>query len=180
MNNKLFFAINNFAGKHHFLDVLGIFFADKFLYVFLLVVAALWLNKSLRKYVYLAATSVVINRLILVELLKRFFNHPRPYEILPKLNLLLVDNERGMSFPSGHAVIYFSLAFSFWGTKYFWPFFIFATIGSVARVYVGVHFPYDIIGSFIVAFFMVWWFRSLFKDYFGKNKIAENPFANID
>jgi undecaprenyl-diphosphatase len=110
--------------------------------------------------------SALIARGIIVEILKRVFDHPRPYEIVTNIHQLLVDNERGMSFPSGHAVIYFSFAFGFWGTEYFWPFFILAIIGSLSRVFVGVHFPGDILASVVIAAICVWLARRLFKKRF--------------
>jgi undecaprenyl-diphosphatase len=163
MNEAVFHAINNIAGQSHILDVIGVFFAEKFLYVFALIVLALWFNKRRRPYVYLAVTSALVSRVIIVEVFKRIINHPRPYEILTNLHQLLIDNEKGMSFPSGHAVIYFSFALGFWGTEYFWPFMILATFSSIARIFVGVHFPGDILASFIIAWLTVWLVRRLFK-----------------
>ncbi|MEO8065387.1 MAG: phosphatase PAP2 family protein [Candidatus Doudnabacteria bacterium] len=156
MNEALFHVINNLAGKSHVLDALGIFLADKFLYVFFAIVIGLWLSRKLRPNVYLALGSALIARGIIVEILKRIINHPRPYEILQNIHQLLADNEHGMSFPSGHAVIYFSLAFGFWKTEYFWPFFVAATLGSLARVFVGVHYPADIVTSAVIALLTVW------------------------
>ena len=163
MNLQIFSAINNLAGQSHILDVLGVFFADKFLYVFALIILGLWLNKRLRPYVYLAFASTLIARGVIVEILKRIIDHPRPYEIVGNIHQLLADNEHGMSFPSGHTVIFFSFAFSFWGTKYFWPFLIMAIIGSLARVFVGVHFPGDVMASILIAGLVVWLGRQLFQ-----------------
>ena len=166
MNEQLFHAINNLAGKSHVLDVLGVFFADKFLYIFALIILGLWFSKRLRPYVYLTLGSTLIARGVIVEIMKRLINHPRPYEVVGNLHQLMADNEHGMSFPSGHAVIFFSFAFGFWGTEYFWPFLIMATLGSLARVFVGVHFPADILASFFIAGLVVWVGRRLFKKWF--------------
>jgi undecaprenyl-diphosphatase len=163
MNQSLFLTINGFAGHWHWLDVAGIFFAEKFLYVFALLVVLLWLSKRLRPYVYMAIASAFLSRIVIVEVIKRIVNHPRPYEIVSNIHPLLSDAEHGMSFPSGHTVIYFSFAFAFWGTEYFWPFLVLATLGSVARVYVGVHFPVDIVASVIIAAIVAWLVRKLFK-----------------
>ncbi len=163
MNETIFLAINGLAGRSHLFDVLGVFLADKFLYVFALIILGLWFNKRLRPYVYLALGSALIARGVIVEILKRIIDHPRPYEIVGNIHQLLVDNEQGMSFPSGHTVIFFSFAFSFWGTKYFWPFLIMAIIGSLARVFVGVHFPWDVLASIFIAGIVVWLGRRLFQ-----------------
>jgi undecaprenyl-diphosphatase len=163
MNLQLFHAINNLADQWHWLDVLGIFLADKFIYIFALIILALWFNKQLRNYVYLAFASAFVSRIIIVEVIKRLVNHPRPYEIVPNIHQLLADNEHGMSFPSGHTVIFFSFAFAFWGTRLFWPFLVLAILGSVARIFVGVHFPYDILASVVIAGLVVLGLRRLFK-----------------
>lgn len=169
MNTQIFLAINGVATKWHWLDVLGIFLADKFIYVFAIIIAGLWFNKRLRSYVYVAFASAFVSRIIIVEVIKRIINHPRPYEIVTNIHQLLADNEHGMSFPSGHTVIFFSFAFAFWGTEFFWPFLIFATLGSLSRIFVGVHFPADIAASFIIAWLTVWLVKKLFKKQLTNN-----------
>ena len=168
MNEAIFHAINSLAGKNSILDSFAIFLAGNvFAAVWVGVIIAIWLkNRNLRNNVYLAFVSALISRGVIVELLKRIFDHPRPYEVLTNIHKLIVDNEHGMSFPSGHAVIYFSFAFAFWGTEYFWPFFILAVLGSVARVFVGVHFPADLLASFVLAALVVLAIRRLFKKGF--------------
>lgn len=162
MDNQIFLAINGLAGLSNILDQVGIFFAKYFLYVFVAVVVALWFRRDLRKNVYIALISSFISRGIIVEILKRLIARPRPFEIL-NVHQLLVDEGTKRSFPSGHTVIFFSLAFAFWGTRWFWPFFILALIASMARVFVGVHYPTDILASVIIAVATVWVVSRLFK-----------------
>lgn len=165
MNEQIFLAINGLANKSHFLDSLGIFFAEYFLYIFALIIVILWFAKPWRIYAYQALASAIISRLIIVEIIKRFANHPRPYEIVSGIKQLLVDTETGNSFPSGHTVIFFSFAFAFYGTKLFWPFVFLAALGSISRVFVGVHFPADVAASVIIAALTVWLVRMLFRKY---------------
>ncbi len=163
MNHQLFYAINNLAGRWPVLDKIGIFFADYFVYVSAVLLLLLWFNKKNRGYVELAFASAFFTRVVIVELIKRIFNRPRPEELLPNVHTFNI-HEYGYSFPSGHAVIYFSLAMAFWGTKYFWPFFVLAILGALSRIFVGVHFPIDILASFIIAWLTVWLFRRLFRN----------------
>ncbi|MBX4191278.1 MAG: phosphatase PAP2 family protein, partial [Candidatus Doudnabacteria bacterium] len=150
MDHNIFFAINGLAGKSGFIDNIGIFFGgDYFLFVFLGIVIGLWFRIQFRNRVYLALGSVIVGRIIITEGLKRIISRARPYEIL-NVHQLLADNDVGVSFPSGHATIYFALAFSFWGTKYFWPFLVLAVLGSLGRVFVGVHFPLDIFAGAVI------------------------------
>lgn len=69
---------------------------------------------------------------------------------------LLVDCGPGFSFTSSHATNHFGLAAflaSLFSKKYGWVgmvFYIWAFIVSYAQVYVGVHFPVDILGGALV------------------------------
>jgi undecaprenyl-diphosphatase len=150
MDYQIFLAINSLAGKNQVLDFLGIFFGVWLIYLFGLFVFLMLFERRYTKFAILALISSVVSRLLIVELIKHLVNRPRPYEVL-SVHQLLPDSERGLSFSSGHAVILFSIAFSFYGTKWFYPLLILATVGSIARVFIGVHFPLDVLGSFIIA-----------------------------
>lgn len=86
---------------------------------------------------------------LFVQILKRTCTRPRPYMVLEEANTfkyLLKD----YSFPSGHATASFSLAMTF---SLFFPglavFLIsLATVVSISRIYMGLHYPSDVlIGS---------------------------------
>lgn len=165
MDHQLFLAINGLAGKSAWLDYLGKFIGgDYFLYAFVLLVSLLWLVKPLQKRVYLALGSGAI-AYVIASLVKHLVYRPRPFEVL-NVHQLIVDNERGNSFPSGHATVYFAIALAFWGTDYFWPFFIAAIIGSLGRVFVGVHYPLDVLAGAVVGGLTVWVLNRLFKKRF--------------
>jgi undecaprenyl-diphosphatase len=168
LDHRIFFAINNLSGKNSFFDGIGRFLAGNiFVALWCLVIVAIWFfSKNLRKQVYVAVVSAGVSRFVIVEIIKRLVDRQRPYEALANIHKLIVDNEHGMAFPSGHAVVYFSFAFAFWKTKYFWPFFILACIASLDRVYVGVHYPFDILASFFIAWATVWIVKRLFKTRF--------------
>ncbi|HYC79713.1 MAG TPA: phosphatase PAP2 family protein [Candidatus Binatia bacterium] len=165
IDQNIFFAIHNLSGDNNFLDQLGLFFADHLLYVMVGFVILVWIFKdwNLRSNANLALATLVASRLVIVEIMKRVFARPRPFEALSEVQPLILDEDSLRSFPSGHAVIYFSIAFAFWGTKYFWPLFIAAVLGSVARVFVGVHYPSDVLTSAIIALLVAWGLRGLFK-----------------
>lgn len=86
-------------------------------------------------------------------LLKSIFQRERP-----ALWAHLV-NETNFSFPSGHAML--SAAFAtmlvilFWETKYRWLVVVLATVGTVivglSRLYLGVHYPSDILAGWCVS-----------------------------
>ncbi len=164
MDQQIFLAVNGLVGHWRWLDQLGLFFADKAIYVLGLVILVLWVKKHVRRHVYLAIASAALSRLG-IELLKRWIDRPRPYEHL-SVHQLLADNEHGTSFPSGHAVIVFSFAFAFYGTKYFWPLFVAACLVSLARVFVGVHYPADIVVGGLIALITVYVMKKFFHRHF--------------
>lgn len=163
MDHQILLAINGFAGRYIVLDKIGLFFSDYFLYFALLGVALLWLRKNVRVNVYASFVSVILARGVVVEIAKRLVDRPRPFEILDIHNIANASGS-GRAFPSGHTAIFFSLAFAFYGTKYFWPFLILAFLASIARIYVGVHYPTDVLASIVIAGLVVWLVKTLFKN----------------
>ena len=92
-------------------------------------------------------TSTLVNDFILKKLVARI----RPYEIINDL-ILLVPTESSFSFPSGHTSVSFAaataLTFAF-GKKGAWAF-IPAALMGFSRLYVGVHYPTDVLGGMII------------------------------
>lgn len=84
---------------------------------------------------------------------------PRPFVSHPELATLPLRVDPA-SFPSGHTVIAFAIAFSLWhsGLKKaaLWLFMVAACIG-LARVAAGVHYPSDVAGGILIAFAASWY-----------------------
>lgn len=99
----------------------------------------------------LACVLVIIAVLIADNLtsyiIKPFFSRPRPAIALGLTNL--VSSSPSPSFPSNHAVNVFTIAFilSWYYRRLSLIWFIGASIVGFSRVYVGVHYPFDIIGG---------------------------------
>jgi membrane-associated phospholipid phosphatase len=123
------------------------------LYLFLVVFG--WVNYGRKGYYWILAAiaTVVIANFISSDIIKVVFYRDRPCRdslLEPAANLLINRCPISSSFTSSHAVNHFSIAmFLFQTMKYSvkktWLFFIWAFLIIYAQVYVGVHFPVDVI-----------------------------------
>jgi undecaprenyl-diphosphatase len=108
----------------------------------------LWLGNRRRESVLLAV-GILVGGLILLPV-KAFLPRARPLVVVSGARVL--DIEGGSSFPSGHSKNAFT-AFVILGSK--WkrlrlPLAVLACLIAVSRVYVGVHWPFDVIVGSIV------------------------------
>lgn len=171
---QIFHWINNLAGQVGWLDSLGVFLAVNGIYIMMGAATALALYQIHRKHFAAAFFSGIVSSYLIVKVIKVLTNRPRPFEVL-EVNQLIADYGTGRAFSSGHAAIMFSIAFAFYGTRYFWPFIAWATVCSFARVYVGVHYPGDVLASIVLAAVVAFVVRRIVKFYNSRGKIKITP-----
>ena len=151
MDLYLFEQINQFALKWFWLDVLGIFFAEYFEYILILSLL-LFLAVGFRKYfkmVLLTFLSAVFARFFIVNFIRCLWERPRPF-VENNVNLLLTHN--AAAFPSGHAAFYFAIStiVYFYNKKIGLLFFLASFLICISRVFVGIHWPTDILAGAVV------------------------------
>ncbi|HNW71921.1 MAG TPA: phosphatase PAP2 family protein [Candidatus Paceibacterota bacterium] len=163
INNEIFFTLYNLTHQCAFFDAIAIFFAKYFPYL-VIILAGLFLLlhheifsaehpfKELAqkwKEIVLVFFSGIF-AWVISDLSKVFFHVERPFLQFPDVVPLL--EKTGFSFPSGHATFYMALAFAifFSHKKAGYIFILFAFLIGIARIVVGVHFPFDILGGFIL------------------------------
>jgi Membrane-associated phospholipid phosphatase len=157
MNMELFRLINNLANKNTVLDKIMIFFSKDVPYIFMAVIAIVFIlgitkkNCDYRKVVFNTFVITVIN-LILSFIIGGIYYVDRPF-IHNKVNLLL-PHATDASLPSDHATGTMSIALGL--TKYNKLLGRMLTVISIivgfSRVYVGHHYPMDVIGAYIIVF----------------------------
>ena len=167
----LFNLINGLVFKWYWLDFIG-FFIVKYSEYILAVVLVLFLAINFKKYWRMlleAITAAIFTRFILAEIIRWLWFRPRPF-VTNNVNLLIDYNAKEASFPSGHASFYFALStiVYFYNKKIGIIFYIASLFIVLARVFVGIHWPSDILAGAIIGILVGLVLNKIFKKYFSK------------
>lgn len=105
------------------------------------------------RFVLLNATATALLGLGAAQVITLVWDHPRPFEV--GLGHQFMRQAPEASFPSDHATLLFGLALPLLAaraTRRWGGAFLTLGIGTAwARVYLGVHFPFDMLGGLVVA-----------------------------
>lgn len=177
LDNYIFSQINNLAGKYLWLDALGIFCAKYLPYLLIAFLFLLLLKdfKKNKKIILITFLTAGFSRIV-VEIIRLFYFCLRPF-VENQVNLLLLHPNTA-SFPSAHSAFFFALsAFIYFYskkkyssiclTRIFWRrvgiwFFIFSSLIAVSRVFVGIHWPSDILIGAILGILFAYFINRLF------------------
>ena len=116
----------------------------------LLTIVLLCFRQTRKAGIYSAcalAASLIVNNLILKNLVGRV----RPYELVEGLQCI-VPPAHDASFPSGHTGASFASAVSICRQiprKYAVFFIVLASLIALSRLYVGIHYPTDVLGGLV-------------------------------
>lgn len=139
--------------------------AHDLVYLFLLIFSIAWFRGSyevktgiIKAFIFTAIT------LLMSEVLSAVLNTPRPFVM--DVGRTLIEHASTGSFPSNHMSIFSGIAFAYYfspqrdlGRILIWT----AWLVAWSRVYVGVHFPIDMLGAFLMAITVnlaglpLWW-----------------------
>jgi len=142
------FHFFNSVIKNRFLDIvmlpITILGDRKFAFPLCLLFCIFWRRDKRRTAAILLIS--LLATIGLVELLKDLINRPRPQEVLNGI-FIMGQIGLGFSFPSGHAATAFVLAsvFSSAYKRFTVALFILATSVGISRIYLGFHYPSDVI-----------------------------------
>jgi undecaprenyl-diphosphatase len=122
--------------------------------VWMVIAAALFIVKERRHPLYFLpiASAIVASYIASAFILKPFFGRLRPD---PSLGALIVDIvNHGYSFPSVHAALAFTgaVVISTYERKLSVLGYILATLIALSRIYLGKHYPSDVIGGAILGY----------------------------
>jgi undecaprenyl-diphosphatase len=171
-DSTVYHIINGLAGHNHLLDSTMIFFAKYALEIYAVLFVISWIvlpRKDIknRHALVIAGFSGILALLINVVISHIWFR-PRPFTVFHKGTFTeLINHSVDASFPSDHTAGSFGFAAGTWGRTIKGirlSFTILAIIVMFSRVYVGVHYPTDVIGGMIVGIFaskIMWKFSPL-------------------
>ncbi len=158
-DKSLFIIINEFHVKlpaelNYFIILITLYGRELFL-PFVLGLIFIFGGKDGKKAVVIAAISILIV-IPIVSITKDYIERPRPF--VPNLETLMSVDTTNYSFPSGHSTVIVAgcvtILVLFKGNKYtkILPILLVIDAGLVcfSRIYVGVHYPFDVLGGFFL------------------------------
>lgn len=133
------------------LDSVMTLVTGSYLVVIPVLILALSLAKGRKKYesrafLYRALGSILATYLV-TAMLKSVIAEPRPCAVLPVREIVGCDPSG--SFPSLHAAIAFSVL-PFFSGKGAILYFIYASLVATSRVYLGLHYPVDVVAGAVL------------------------------
>ncbi|MNY87479.1 putative undecaprenyl-diphosphatase YbjG [compost metagenome] len=173
LNLSLFSWINASPEASNTSIHFAIFIANDLLYCMILLFAWFWLrgNYDTKKQILKAFifTSIAI---LISQCISHVYYHPRPFVM--EVGRTLIYHAPNGSFPSDHMLIFSTIAFSYLFSaqrKLGGFLLIMAWLVAWSRVYLGVHFPLDMLGAFLLAFALNFFGLKLWNLY--KDKIMQ-------
>ena len=144
------------------------------LWIILGIVLLFW--KKTRPIGFTMLLSLLFDFLIVNVTLKDLIARPRPFVVNEAITPLITDVSPYRSFPSGHSGGSFAAMFALykWVPKKIGiPALVLAALVALSRLYVGVHYPTDILAGCVVGFMCSVWAYYLVRFVMKKKATAK-------
>lgn len=178
LDSQLFIILNSIFANS-FLDKFFPFITDVSNWLLVYIIGILVLIFKGGKTGRITALALIITILItdqaVSSYIKDYVGRLRPCHVLENIRLL-VNCGGGKSFPSAHAANNFAAAvvITFFYKKNKWIFYLIASLMAFSRVYIGVHYPLDIIAGGIIGAVIGYLIAFSINKIFNK-KLIERP-----
>ena len=174
--DKYLFGIVNQKASNPFFDSIMPFIRQPLfwlpLYLFIILFAIYNFPKKAAMWIGSLLLTITITDSVSSHIFKPLFGRLRPCnnpELADSIRLLVDHCGQNGSFTSSHATNHFGIAVfilitldKIWG-KFNYLFILWAAVISFAQVYVGVHFPFDVIGGALLGSGMGYLTATFFK-----------------
>ena len=155
---NLILAINRYAGKWEMLDLIISIFASDYFFpvIFALFLVGIWFNGSEQKYRVVNQHIVIFSIISLafvnwiVFVINAYLFRSRPFEN-EQISLIFYE-ATDSSFPSNALAVLFAISITTLITnrRYGISLMILSIVYGISRIYVGVHYPLDILSALIL------------------------------
>jgi undecaprenyl-diphosphatase len=159
LNHTLFLLINASAQPDSVAVALAMLFGEYAIWLVPLTLVVRWLrsNDIVRQRLIEASASALL-ALLTAQIIGVMWPHPRPFMI--GLGHTLIVHGADSSFPSDHLTFLWAVAFSLLmhpeARRAGWVLALLGLPMAWARIYIGVHFPFDIAGAALVSGISAW------------------------
>jgi undecaprenyl-diphosphatase len=176
--DKALFSLINGKWTHPVLDTIMPWLrqSNNWVLLYVAIVVFLFIKWGVKtwKWLVIAVLNVTITDQVSSSIFKPLFARLRPCQdpaILHKSRLLIEHCSSGFSFTSSHAANHFGFAMFVFMTlsplfkNYTYLFFIWAGCISYAQIYIGVHYPLDILGGTLLGISIGYLSSKLFEKW---------------
>ncbi|HCD9613224.1 phosphatase PAP2 family protein [Klebsiella aerogenes] len=166
LNRKIFLAMNAKPGTPDSALVIANFFANTLIYAIPFIIIFLWFaGKEKGKIQALRSTLTMVIGVVLSLIIGTLWPHQRPFMV--PLGYVWFSHTADYSFPSDHMTIFVCFALALISAKAVRTGLVVLGISILvawSRIYLGVHFPLDMIGGVITGMVSNALFCRLWKD----------------
>jgi undecaprenyl-diphosphatase len=150
-NQSLFLFINSYAGKNNFLDAIAVVLGNYLPFIFIGIEVYLYFVIKKREEALYAFYSMLL-ALLINQIIALVYFHNRPF--MDGIGKVITYHFSDNSFPSDHTSFMLAIAWSLFlskSTKKLGLILIsMGIVGASFRIFIGVHYPFDILGGISV------------------------------